>query len=971
MAAVGKWVLLMGMRRVFEAAVLVLAAVPAMAQTINPQVLRQVQGSLGAGGGGSDLLDQSRAGSVVMQGPGSPGDLREEQDVRRAEARRSLDRLYRPSPVEREYRQRLNEPMLRQFGYELFGATSSNAGAVTGAVSEDYVLGVGDELVVQFQGATNDSQTARVNREGGLVVNALPPVRAAGRPLGAVRRDLEAATRRVLLGTDVYVSLGAVRSATVFVGGEVERPGQYSLTALSDLSAALAQAGGVRRSGSLRNVRVVRGGSTLNVDLYGLLGIGMPPSLRLQDGDRVIVPVLGRTVAIAGAVTRPGIYELRDGASVGALIDYAGGAVRPRGNQISISRIGADGSEQFIRVAGAETALMAGDGVQVLAGSAGGAVGRVVLRGHVNNPGARALGASPTIGDLLGGVSGLKRDTYLPFALIVRRDAETAARRFVPVNLSRALRDEPVRLASEDLLYVFSREDIAFLNSMPLRRVVLGQRNPLRQCRALDRLEQLVRDSQTTRFNVVTRLAFLVERDGQTDVGTIGGRVNMTSRNAPGQDRLAGGQGIGQDGLATRGMPTGNGLPSGYDERRTAQTGGFAGAGTDGMYGMDGMDGLDRMAGDASDLRGYESQEAGEERARRAALDACPLVFDEAPELLPVLIENAVAVGGAVRRPGAYPVAGSVSAETLAAMAEGVLDAASDLSLDISRGAGGEVAQETVADAGQPGVMARTLVGAGDDVRFNAAQPQFEAGGVLLSGEFNRPGLYSIRKGETLAELVNRAGGLSPYAYPYGAIFTRRSVKELQQEGLRRTTRELTQGLVSVAARSREGQGGALVAGQSLIQELNELEALGRVVVEADPRVLAQRPDLDTVLESGDAIVMPKRPNFVLALGDVANPGALQFVAGKAAEAYLREAGGTQSTADGKRAFIVLPDGTSQPLKGRGWGRGYAGVVPPGSTIIVPKNIDPLYKLGVARDITGIVTGLLSSVATVAILATR
>jgi protein involved in polysaccharide export with SLBB domain len=922
----------MGMRRVFEAAVLVLAAVPAMAQTINPQVLRQVQGSLGAGGGGTagagggDLVDQSRAGATAVQAVSPPRDLREEQDLRRAEARRSLDRLYRPSPAEREYRQRLNEPMLRQFGYELFGATNSNAGAVTGAVSEDYVLGVGDELVVQFQGATNESQTVRVNREGGLVVNALPPVRAAGRPLGAVRRDLEAATRRVLLGTDVYVSLGAVRSATVFVGGEVERPGQYSLTALSDLSAALAQAGGVRRSGSLRNVRVVRGGSTLNVDLYGLLGIGMPPALRLQDGDRVIVPVLGRTVAIAGAVTRPGIYELRDGASVATLIDYAGGAVRPRGNQISISRIGADGSEQFIRVAGAETALMAGDGVQVLAGSAGGAVGRVVLRGHVNNPGARALGTAPTVGDLLGEVSGLKRDTYLPFALIVRRDVETASRRYVPVNLGRALRDEPVRLASEDLLYVFSREDIAFLNSMPLRRVVLGQPNPLRQCRSLDRLEQLVRDSQTARFNVVTRLAFLVERDGQTDVGAIGGRVSTASRNAP---RLAG---------------------------TDVNEGGLDGGMDGGSY------------GEAADAESNDGQETSE---RRRELAACRQVFEEAPELLPLLIENAVAVGGSVRRPGAYPVAGSVSAETLAAMAEGVLDAASDLSLDISRGAGGDVALETVAAAGQPGVLARTMVGAGDDVRFNAGQPQFEAGGVLLSGEFNRPGLYSIRKGETLADLMARAGGLSPYAYPYGAIFTRRSVKEAQQEGLRRTTRELTQGLVSVVARSREGQGGALVAGQSLIQELNELEAVGRVVVEADPRVLAQRPDLDTVLESGDAIVMPKRPNFVLALGDVANPGALQFVAGKAAEAYLREVGGTQSTADRKRAFIVLPDGTSQPLKGRGWGRGYAGVVPPGSTIIVPKNIDPLYKLGVARDITGIVTGLLSSVATVALLATR
>jgi protein involved in polysaccharide export with SLBB domain len=908
-----------------------LLAVPAAAQTINPQVLRQVQGQLGAStGAGEDQMDQSRSRMPTGDGAAAAGrvDTREEQDVRRAEARQSLGRLYRPSPVEREYRQRLAEPQLRQFGYELFEAASPQTAAVTGAVSDDYMLGVGDELVVQFQGATSDSVTARVNREGSLVVSSLPPVRAAGRPLGAVRRDLEAATRRVLLGTDVFVSLGAVRSATVFVGGEVERPGQYAMTSLADISVALAQAGGVRRSGSLRNVRVVRGGRTIAVDLYGLVGIGMPPSLRLQDGDRVIVPVLGRTVAIAGSVNRPGIYELRGGASVGAVIDYAGGALRPRGNQISISRIGADGGEEFIRAASMDTAVMAGDGVQLLAGSAGGASGRVVLRGHVNNPGARALGATPTLRDLLGGIGDLKRDTYLPFALIVRRDAQTAARRFVPINLIDGLRDEPVTLRSEDILYIFSREDIYFLNQTALRRVVLGQAST-HQCLSLDRLEQLVRDSQASRFNVVTRQAFLVDRDGRTDVAATDGRRSF----------------------ASRGVETG----AGTQDR----------LGDDASFGAAAA--RRRAAGDGQGMQ--DEQDLDETRDYASAAE-CPLVFEEEPDLLPVLIENAVAVGGAVRRPGAYPVAGSVSAETLSAMAEGVLGSASDLSLDVARGAGGEVSQEKVSNASQPGVMAMTMVRAGDDVRFNAAQPQFETGAVLLSGEFNRPGLYSIRKGETLSELITRAGGLSPYAYPYGTVFTRRSVKELQQEGLRRTSRELTQGLLSVAARSREGQGGALLAGQSLIEDLNALEAVGRVVVEADPRVLERRPDLDTVLESGDAIVMPKRPNFVLALGDVANPGALQFVANKSAEAYLREVGNAQSTADKKRAFIVLPDGTAQPLRGRGWGRGYAGVVPPGSTIIVPKNIDPLFKLGLVRDITGIVTGLLSSLATVAILAT-
>ena len=123
------------------------------------------------------------------------------------------------------------------------------------------------------------------------------------------------------------------------------------------------------------------------------------------------------------------------------------------------------------------------------------------------------------------------------------------------------------------------------------------------------------------------------------------------------------------------------------------------------------------------------------------------------------------------------------------------------MTLDVSRANGSAVTQERIATDGYPTALAQTLVRAGDDLRFNAAQPQFEPGGVLMTGEFNRPGLYSIRKGETLSQLVARAGGLSPLAYPYGAIFTRRSVKELQQEGLRRTSRELTNSLLAVSAR--------------------------------------------------------------------------------------------------------------------------------------------------------------------------
>lgn len=883
---------------------------PAGAQSIDPNVLKSLQSQLGADGLSTTLPMTPQPSAVpVNPSDSAPGfgmssgrvDTLEEQQVRRAEARRQLVELYIPTEVERDYRRRLNEPTLRQFGYDFFQSAPPPTGTRSGAIGDDYVLGVGDEMQVSFRGATNRSSTVRVDRDGRIVVPGLRPVQAGGRSLGSVRNELEAETKRTMLATDVFVSVGEVRAISVFVGGEVERPGQFTLTSMSDVGTAIAQAGGVRRSGSLRQVRVVRaGGGTVVVDLYGLLGIGAPPSIRLRDGDRVVVPVIGPTVAVTGAVARPGIYELTGGSSVSSVVAFAGGAIRQRGAQVVISRIGADGSESFLRAPSASAGVVGGDAVQIVGGSPGGATGRVRLAGHVDNAGARPLVTAGTIAELVGPPQDLRTDTYQLAAVLVRRDPSSGARVFDVINLARELRERPsMALQSEDRLFIFSRSDIDFLNGAPVRQVVLGQPNSLPQCNSLRRLASLVKDTEANRFNAVTRGGFVIVSDTGAQLGTVGAALGQSSQRTT--DLAAAGR-----------------LPA---DRRDDET------------------------------------------------PVCPTVFEEEPELLPVLLEHSVSVGGAVRRPGAYPVGNGASARDFSLVADGLVAGARDLVLDVNRATG--TGSERIQIDSQNSMLALTNLSAGDDIRFNAQQPSFEGSGVLLSGEVARPGLYAIRKGEKLSELLARSGGMTSYAYAYGTVFTRRSVKESQEEGYRRTARELNNSLLAIAARSSQSSGDGLAGAAALIKTLSEAEAPGRMVVEADPRVLEMRPDLDTILEPGDSIFVPKRPNFVLALGDVNNPGALQFVAGKPAATYLREAGGTLSTADDGRIFMVLPNGTAQPIRTGGWGGGSGSTPPPGTTIIVPKNIDPLYRLSVIRDVTTIIAQLATSVATVAVLATN
>ncbi|WP_448581542.1 SLBB domain-containing protein [Thermaurantiacus sp.] len=877
-------------------------AAAAQAQAIDPEALRSIQRSLGAGE--TTVIERpvepsrapgSDAGGQIVGGAPVVVDTLEEQQLRRARARSGLEALYTPTAVERDFRVRLGDSSLRQFGYDVLQAAPAPTGGRTGAVSDSYVLGIGDEVQVVFRGATNDSRTARVDRDGRLIVGQLRPIQAAGRTLAAVRAEVQAETRATLLATDAFVSVGQVRAISVFVGGEVERPGQYQLSSLADVATAIAQAGGVRRTGTLRQLRLVRaGGGTVLVDLYPFLGIGAPTTLLLRDGDRIIVPVIGQTVAVTGAVARPGIYELRGPALARDVIAYAGGPLRGRGADIVISRISADGAERFLRGVGREARVQAGDALILVGLSAGGPVGRVALLGHVDNAGPRPLATARTVAELVGPIELLRPGTYQAAAILERVEPGTGARLFETVNLARELRGlTSTPLRNQDRLFLFARSDIAFLNSLAVRTVVLGEQNPLPQCSSLTRLSQLVRDTRSARFAVATRGSLVVRA------------------------------GAGQAAIGAAGV------------------------------------GLEDVVRDTAILQ----------RGMDAAATPCPAIFEQEVELLPVLLENSVAVTGAVRQPGAYPVAGSATAFELMALAEGLVPGTVDLSLDVTRAIDGSF--ETLSLGDDDMRLSQVQLAVGDDVRFNGRQPSFESSAVLVSGEVVRPGLYTIRKGETLSQLLARAGGLTEHAYPYGAIFTRQRVRVAEQEGYRRTARELNNSLLAITARSESRGTEGLQGAAALIQLLANAEATGRVVVEADPRVLAIRPDLDTLLEAGDSISIPRRPNFVLALGDLLNPGALQFVDGKTAQSYIRDAGGTLATADDGRAYVVLPNGVAQPIRSGLWAGRNAITPPPGSTVVVPKNIDPLYRLSIFRDVSTIIANLAVSAATIGVLATN
>jgi len=311
---------------------------------------------------------------------------------------------------------------LTQFGYEAFRTLLPTlTPGVNLPVSPDYTLGPGDSLILYVwnipERALYDSATLVVDRTGSAFVPRVGSVPLQALTLAQAEEVLRTRLARYYSGFELRLALGELRSITVYVVGEVARPGTYSISPFSTVLDALFAAGGPTKMGTLRAIRVTRNGRTLEeADVYdfflrGERAIGRP----LQAGDTIFVPPIGPVAAIAGEVKRPSIYELRPGTSIGALISMAGGTLPgAQLDRVQIERLQGSNGKVIIDVpfgtaggAAASELLRDGDLVTVFPGQDR-LHNTVALEGFVRTPGQYEWKPDMRLSDLL------KPDTLLP-----------------------------------------------------------------------------------------------------------------------------------------------------------------------------------------------------------------------------------------------------------------------------------------------------------------------------------------------------------------------------------------------------------------------------------------------------------------------------------------------------------------------------------------------------------------------------
>ena len=321
----------------------------------------------------------------------------------------------------------------RIFGLSLFqGDPNSFNPATNVPVPSDYVVGPGDNIVIQLYGKENATYPFTINREGQVQFPNIGPVTLAGMTFSKVQELVDTTVAERMVGVKASTTMGALRTIRVFVLGEVKRPGSFTVGSLATMTNAIFASGGITDVGSLRNIQLKRGGKTITeMDLYELLLSGNTKTdSRLLPGDVIFVPPVGTTAEITGSINRPARYELKDAKNLAALVKMAGGLTNTsHAAEVSITRVNAIGERSLFNVdltknSGKAFKLQDGDKISI-----GGALdyinNQITVKGSAKRPGLYSWHQGIRFSDIISTPYEVMPGTDIDVALLQSMSPET------------------------------------------------------------------------------------------------------------------------------------------------------------------------------------------------------------------------------------------------------------------------------------------------------------------------------------------------------------------------------------------------------------------------------------------------------------------------------------------------------------------------------------------------------------------
>ncbi|CAH9052674.1 hypothetical protein PSECIP111951_00667 [Pseudoalteromonas holothuriae] len=806
---------------------------------------------------------------------------------------RQLQRNLDEEPLTEEDKFKPKKEELKPFGYELFAEANDNfLPSDTATVPSTYNVGAGDKFNISYFGKESLDMTIEVDSEGSLPLPLLSPVRVMGMTFAEVKSLVEKRVSQKIIGVEAHIAIVELKPVRVVLVGEVKYPGSYSLPALSSITHAIFASGGITEIGSLRHIQLKRSSKVnTKLDLYDLLLSGDNSQDKLlESGDVIFVPPVGKQVSISGAVLRPAIYELTESEDMGSLLVMSGGE-KP-GAQTSKTVIERFSGNSLKTVVKADLAKRK---IPLQAGDK-------VYIPNSSNEFDNAI-------TLIGAVTYPGRYAWHENSKI--SDVITSIRAdLLPIadySYGLLLREK----GTTGMLEVHQFSPFQALQKADGFDLKLEPRDSILIFSRFE--EQELEEKQLVKLAV-------------------------TKDELKLNDKIA----LWQDYEQTQFYEFIN-LAAELDKQL-----------------QEGQQANDSAGKNIDDiLRGQKSELDEDEYAvfsRRKLLE--PLLLrlqQQASASNGLKIYN---ISGEVRYPGVYPLPVNSTIENAVAAAGGLKESAFTEIAEITRfvtGKGARVEHINLALSEELGKgNSSTRIQSKDSINILPKPDWQQSYKVNLVGEFKFPGTYSIKRGETLQDVIRRAGGITDYAFARGAIFTREAIRQNEQKQINELSARLRRDIASSSFQSSITSSKLSYADMDrLLGDLSKIDALGRLVINLDEVIEGQQK---IELRDNDTLYIPTQQHTVSVVGEVNVATAHLYEETQTLESYLKISGGLKQRADDERIYIIKADGSVRvPKRGSWFAVANNTEIEPGDTIVVPLDSEYMDELTLWSTATQIV----------------
>jgi protein involved in polysaccharide export with SLBB domain len=359
------------------------------------------------------------------------------------------------------------------FGYKLFHNRNLTFNpSLNIPTPQSYVLGGGDQLLIDVYGASQQSYDVAVSPEGRILIPNVGPIQVGGSTISAATSRVRTALSKIYSGlqggnpnTFMELRLGNIRTISVSLVGELTKPGTYTLPSFASPFNALFAAGGPNENGSFRHIQLYRDSKLLQeFDIYEFISKGeFTTPITLRDNDVIIVPPVRARVEVMGPVRREGLFEIKSGETVGELLNFAGGftsqafkervtVTRKTGTEMKVQDVDAPNFNNF-NVQDGDVYLVG----EILNRFAN----RVQATGALMRPGTFELTSGMGIRELVERAQGLREDAFLNRATLYRTRGDFSLE-ILPVDIKAVVNgeSEDIELKREDVLNIPSIYDL-------------------------------------------------------------------------------------------------------------------------------------------------------------------------------------------------------------------------------------------------------------------------------------------------------------------------------------------------------------------------------------------------------------------------------------------------------------------------------------------------------------------------------